>query len=817
HENGTIPYFTDHVLWEVIVHGDLVSPVASAGAGVEGPIPLKTVKQKLARKNKLKAKNTLMLAIPDEHLLKFHACKDEKSLWETIKNRFGGNTESKKMQKTILKQNYENFAASSQEGLDKTYDSRKSNGDDNQVNDRFKKGEGYHAVPPPYTRNYMPPRVELSFAGLDNFVFKSKMSETITSVPKIETNASKTSKDSFEKPKTVRPSAPLIEEWESDSEDENVFKPKDVKKTVKPSLEKIEFVNATTVKNENKAEKLRKFSQSPRGKKRNWNGLMTRKLRDGFEFKKKACFVCGSINHLIKDYYFYENKMVLNNKGKITGPKEIKPVWDNTPWVNHQNKLTHPHPKRKFIPAAVLTKSGQVPVNDAKQSSQRAATSVSAARRVNTAASRPNVNNALPTTYSYFKAHSLGNSQYALQAHRIFDSGCSRHITRNKSYLTDYQEIDCGFVAFGENAKEGKITRKGKIRTGKLDFEDVYYMKELKFNLFSVSQMYDKKNSVLFTDTECVVLSPDFKLLDESQVLLKNYDKFYEMKGIRRDFSVARTPQQNGVAKRKNKTLIEVARTMLTDSKLPTTILAEAVNTACYVQNKMLVIKSHNKTPYELFPDRQHALSFMRPFGCPVTILNTLNHLGPKSLENKVADDAGKKMLLDPLMLIPINAATLLNAGLLTDPLMPDLEDTADRQDTRIFSGEYDDKVEGVVADFNNLELTTVEVHVCQLPGFEDPHFPNKVEKALYDLHQAPRAWYETFSTYLLENRFRRGIIDKTLFIKKDKDDLLLVQVYVDDIIFRSTKKSLCIEFEGLMHEKFQMSSMGELNFFLGL
>ncbi|GJU96031.1 putative ribonuclease H-like domain-containing protein [Tanacetum coccineum] len=90
-------------------------------------------------------------------------------------------------------------------------------------------------------------------------------------------------------------------------------------------------------------------------------------------------------------------------------------------------------------------------------------------------------------------------------------------------------------------------------------------------------------------------------------------------------------------------------------------------------------------------------------------------------------------------------------------------------------------------------------VYVCQPPGFEDPHFPNKVykvEKALYGLHQAPRAWYETLSTYLIENGFRRGTIDKTLFIKKDKDDILLVQVYVDDIIFGSTKKSLCDEFE---------------------
>nr|GFB36180.1 ribonuclease H-like domain-containing protein [Tanacetum cinerariifolium] len=102
---------------EVIVNGDSVSSVASGNA--KGPIPPKTTEQKLAKKNELKAKGTIMLAIPDEHLLKFHACKDAKSLWKAIKNRFRGNKESKKMKKTILKQNYENFAASSQETYDR--------------------------------------------------------------------------------------------------------------------------------------------------------------------------------------------------------------------------------------------------------------------------------------------------------------------------------------------------------------------------------------------------------------------------------------------------------------------------------------------------------------------------------------------------------------------------------------------------------------------------------------------------------------------------------------------------------------------------
>ncbi|GJY13317.1 putative ribonuclease H-like domain-containing protein, partial [Tanacetum coccineum] len=112
------------------------------------------------------------------------------------------------------------------------------------------------------------------------------------------------------------------------------------------------------------------------------------------------------------------------------------------------------------------------------------------------------------------------------------------------------------------------------------------------------------------------------------------------------------------------------------------------------------------------------------------------------------------------------------------------------------------------------------EVYVCQPPGFEDPDFPDrvyKVKKSLYGLHQAPRAWYETLSTYLLDNEFQRGKIDKTLFIKRYKGNILMVQVYVDDIIFGSTKKELCNAFEKLMHEKFQMISMGELTFFLRL
>ncbi|GJT93658.1 ribonuclease H-like domain-containing protein [Tanacetum coccineum] len=282
------------------------------------------------------------------------------------------------------------------EVVNSMFNSKESDVDDSLVNDRFKTREGFHAVPPPYTGNYMPSRPDLSFTELDDYVYKAKVSETITI-------ASKTSKDSLEKPKTVRPSAPIIEDWDTDSDNDTV-----------------------------------------------------------------------------------------------------------------------------------VTKSGQVPVNAAKQSSSRAATSISTASPFNIVAPKSKVNDALPKTYSYFKVYSPRPTGKVID-HISKDSGSYmpkrfdyvdpqgrlKHMTGNKSYLTDYQDINGGFVAFAGSPKGDKINRKGKIRTEKLDFEDVYFVKELKFNLFSVSQMCDKKNNVLFTKTECLVLSPDFKPLDESQVLLK--------------------------------------------------------------------------------------------------------------------------------------------------------------------------------------------------------------------------------------------------------------------------------------------------------
>nr|GEV43944.1 hypothetical protein [Tanacetum cinerariifolium] len=435
---------------------------------------------------------------------------------------------------------------------------------------------------------------------------------------------------------------------------------------------------------------------------------------------------------------------MFSSKSDVSMP--ASPVYDRNHDMRgdhqHYARMTHPNPQRHVVPTTVLTRTKLVPLT--------------AARPVTTAVPHNHVTRPRPAKTVVTKPHLPPR----------------RTINRNMSYLSDFEDINGGYVAFGGNPKGGKITGKGKTRTRKLDLDDVYFVKELKFNLFSVLQMCDKKNNVLFIDNECIVLSFDFKLPDENHVLLRVYREsnmynvdlknivplgdltclfakeildesnlwhrrlghinfktmnklvkgnlvrglpskvfennhtcvsckkgkkykascktkpvssvcqplqrfswvfflatkdetrpilktfitgiknqlslkvkiirsdngtefknndlnlFCKMKGIKREFSVARTPQHNGIAKRKNMTLVEAARTMLANSLLPIPFWAEVVNTACYVQNRIFVTKPHNKTPYELLLGRTPSIGFMRPFGCPVTILNTLNPLG---------------------------------------------------------------------------------------------------------------------------------------------------------------------------------------------
>nr|GEW36785.1 ribonuclease H-like domain-containing protein [Tanacetum cinerariifolium] len=360
-----------------------------------------------------------------------------------------------------------------------------------------------------------------------------------------------------------------------------------------------------------------------------------------------------------------------------------------------------------MVPIAVLTRSKLVPLT--------------AVRQVTTAVSPNNVTRPRPTKIVVTKPHSSprrdinrrlfskpsnfplkvttakapkGNPQHALKDKGVIDSGCSRHMTGNMSYLSDFEEINGGYVAFGGNPKAGKITGKGKIRTGKLDFNDVYFVKKLKFNLFSVSQMCDKKNNVLFINTECIVLSLEFKLPDENQVLLKvlRENNMYnvDLKNIVLSgdltclFAKATLDESNIWHKRLGRTNFKTMNKLVKGNLvrgLPSKVFKNnhtcvackkgkqhrascktkpissvsqplqrftwvfflatkdetslilknfitGIENQLSLKNRVLVTKPHNKTPYELLLGRTPSIGFMRHFGCPMTILNTLDPLG---------------------------------------------------------------------------------------------------------------------------------------------------------------------------------------------
>ncbi|GJV18452.1 putative ribonuclease H-like domain-containing protein, partial [Tanacetum coccineum] len=1039
----------------------------------------------------------------------------------------------------------------------------------------------------------------------------------------------------------------------------------------------------------------------------NKSGINNRSHCKNNSFGSKTCFVCGSKFHLIKDCDFYEQQLGLYNK----------PMWHNV--ANIPSFV----PRAAYVPAGSRNPPASVSAGSAfPAGSRNRPASVSAGRPFSAGwrnhAARPMTR---PTShyFQHFRRPGCYNQLYmdegrwgtADNPHKnkdlgIVDSGCSRSMTGNKEKLDDFVKIIGGTVTFGGG--DGKITGKGTIRTSKLNFEN---------------------NKVLFTDTECLILTKEFQLLENSQVVLKvprrhnlysfnlteiqperditcllakassdestkwhrrmayvNFKninklekhglvnglpsklftndhncvaynkgkqhkasyraitavstiseplylfhmdlfgptsirsidhKYYSLvvtddlsrfswvfflgtkdetyyilkdfitfienqltkkvkaircdngtefknsklielcgsKVIKRDYSNARTPQQNRVAERKNKTLIEAARTMLADSKLPTMFWTEVVSTACYVLNRVLVTRPHNKTPYELLSGKVSNICHLKPFRCHVTILNTRNHLGKfegkadegfivgyaaHSKAYRVYNLSNKKIketlnlryledkpnvqglgqewyfdldyLIDSLgytrfksnqpagtqdshihagteddsdsecdeqvIVVPsfpsnrfsgpkvheasemvesnsdyaeelarlrrqeheakdtaekygfgfskdteehlrhadmvpagsinptasifagsIDPAASIFAGPADDTSLPpghslgsskhsirfpspfdlansisstsEMEDIYHYPSTSIFSSSsYDADFGGTVTNLEPIvavdhvptkrvntihpqsqilgDLTSPvqtrgtlknsvaqalndpdwveamqeemqqfinqkvwklvplpdrkiaigtkwilknkrdargivvrnkarlvaqghrqeegidydevfapvarieairlflafasymgfmvyqmdvksaflygeideEVYVTQPKGFEDPHFPKhvyKVVKALYGLHQAPRAWYARLSTFLLKHNYRRGTIDKTLFIKKNSRDIILVQVYVDDIIFGSTKKAWCDEFEVLMKGEFEMSAMGELTFFLGL
>nr|GEV55697.1 ribonuclease H-like domain-containing protein [Tanacetum cinerariifolium] len=554
----------------VILNGDSPVPIRVFERIVQLVAPT-TAEQRLARKNELKARGTLLMALFDKHQLKFNSHKDAKTLMEAIEKRFGGNIETKKVQITLLKQQFEYFTGFYSESLDQIHDKlqklrSKADLEEQSLDDLFNSLKIYET------------EVKHSSAtgtALQNlaFVSSSHTNSTtnsvsaaaivsivcaklhISSLPNVD-SLSNAVIYSFFASQSTSPQLDNEDLKQIDVDDleeidlkwqmamltmrakrkghfaRECRSPKDSRRTgaaepqrrTIPSYQAEEepanyalmaFLSSSSFDNEPIKTSIPTATPAPASPKS--TSSSKRKNR-------KACFVCKRVNHLIKDCDYHTKKMaqpILKNYAHRGNHKQYAP-------------LTHTNPQKHMIPTVVLIRSKPVfntvvrPVSAAlpkinvtrpRYAYPVVTKSNSLIRRHITCSPSPKTNNSPPRVTAV--KTSVGNPQHALKDKGVIDSGRSRYMTRNMSYLSDFEELNGGYVAFGGNPKGGKITGKGKIKTCKLDVDDVYFVKELKFNLFSVSQMCDKKNSILFTDTECLVLSPNFKLPDESQVLLR--------------------------------------------------------------------------------------------------------------------------------------------------------------------------------------------------------------------------------------------------------------------------------------------------------
>ncbi|GKB19454.1 putative ribonuclease H-like domain-containing protein [Tanacetum coccineum] len=428
-----------------------------------------------------------------------------------------------------------------------------------QITDKSKKGFGYSVVPPPHPLIYnRPNKLDLSYFGLDEFKgygTENSKKESKVVCDKKSDDSKENYDNSLVKEQVSKDTSSFVESslnvdketvFHVDKKVENV-KPKNHEKPVKKSVRYAEMYR----------------SQTPRGNQRNWNGQKSNQLGSDFVMYNKACFICRSFNHVQAQCKYHQRERMVygNNYNRVN--------------YNYTIKRTHPNAQRNMVPRAVLMKTGLKPFNTARtvntahpksivfsakpmscfpkttQSTVRrpfqSKTTLSNKRfthKVNTAKAQA-VNTARPKTVKTARPNSaVVNAVRVNQANGkpqqddtgFVDSGCSRHMTGNIAYLSDFKEFDGGYATFGGGTHGGRISGKGTLKTDSLDFKDVYFVNELKFNLFSVSQMCDKKNYVLFTDTECLVLSPNFKLPDESQILLKipRKDNMYsfDMKNI---------------------------------------------------------------------------------------------------------------------------------------------------------------------------------------------------------------------------------------------------------------------------------------------
>nr|GEV46115.1 hypothetical protein [Tanacetum cinerariifolium] len=387
---------------------------------------------------------------------------------------------------------------------------------------------------------YSPPKKDMSWTRLPEFA-DDTITDYIRPSPSIESNTSDLQNSN----------SSISEHGESSSSILSKPMIKFVKAgdCAKVKTNKVETARKSSVKYD---EIYRNTSKSPkvRGNQRNWNNLKTQQLANDFVMKNKACFKCGHFDHLAYNCGVWVEKGKTwpknNYSHKSTSPKTIFHKTSRTPMRINRPNMNVAQPKRTSF-----TKTAHSYVKRHFQGKSTVRTQFRVLRVPTVTKKFPTIDSKVSNAKSTFSA-GLGNKRKAVKASAywiwrpkqntndkgpnsnsvsvIFKkyqdidthgrlNGCSLHMTGNMSYLSDYEPYDGGYVSFGQGG--GKITGKSIIKTGKLEFENVYFVKDLKYNLFSVSQICDNKNSVLFTNSECIVLRKDFKLNDDTNVLLR--------------------------------------------------------------------------------------------------------------------------------------------------------------------------------------------------------------------------------------------------------------------------------------------------------
>nr|GEX99661.1 hypothetical protein [Tanacetum cinerariifolium] len=704
---------TDYSLWEVILNGDSPVPTRLVEGIVQPGAPT-TAKQKLARKNELKARGTLLMAFLDEHQLKFNSHNDAKTLMEAIEKRFRVSDAASvsavcaKMPVSSLPNVdslnnaviYSFFASQSFSPLLDNKDLKQIDVDDLEEMDlrwqmamltmrakRFLQKTGINLGANGSTSmGFDMSKVECyNYHRKGHFAWECRSPKNLrrTGVAELQRRTVPV-KTSTSNALVSQCDSVGSYDWSSQVEEEPAnftlmaFSASNSSSdTEVPSCSKA--CSKAYAQLHSQYDKLtddfRKSQFDVISYQTGFNpvvGIMLPPLTTGTFMPHKPDLVFHTVPIAVEtDHSAFTVQLSLHKTcltlidrlhlslrtGSLILRMNLRPKPHRLGNTKKYASLTHPKLYKHMVPAAVLTQSKPVYITAVRPVSvvvpkiivtrPRLAHPIVTksklpVRRYITRSQSPKTSNSPPrvTTVQALMVSvaqgmqgKWGNPQYALKDKGVIDSGYSRHMTGNMSYLSNFEELNGGYVAFGGNPKGGKISGKGKIKTGK------QHRASCKTKpVSSIDQPIFRLHMDLFGPTFVkslnkksyfLVVTDDYSRSDNGTEF-KNYDlnQFYGMKAIKREFSVPKTPQQNGIAERKNRTLIEAARTMLADSLLPIPFWAEAVNTACYVQNRVLVTKPHNKTPYELLHGQTLSISFMRPFGCPVTILNTLDSLG---------------------------------------------------------------------------------------------------------------------------------------------------------------------------------------------